>query len=334
MKRSVVLRVFAIVTCLSLFLGIPADQGSPIVSSHPSSPHHRVGIYLTSYALTKPGFLDQVLREVRAGKLDTLVINVKNMHGEVTYESAVPLANKIGASTGRLDLRTLLPSLREHGIYLVARQVLFYDPKLASYLGKEGAWAPPDDDRVIAYNLEIAQEVASLGFDEIQFDYVRFADEGELVPAYEDHYSAVNRFLAEAERRLSGRVVLSVDLFGRVLWNWNKKRIDPIGQSLEEIAPHVDLLSPMLYPSHYSEQRYKDDPYLVVTEALTTGQERVTTPFRPFLQAFDREIPRGMSLEDYIRARSAPQKSATPTGTSSGIPLATMPPFIRLLNSR
>ena len=59
----------------------------------------------------------------------------------------------------------------------------------------------------------------------------------------------------------------------------------------------------MLYPSHYSEQRYKDDPYLVVSEALTTGEARVATPFRPFLQAFQMDIPASMSFEDYIRAQ-------------------------------
>lgn len=292
-----------IAVCFAMFARVSVDQGSPIVSSLPASPHQRIGIYLTSYALTKPGLLDEVLREVRAGALDTLVINVKNMHGELTYKSTIPLARQINASTGRVDLQTLLPTLREQGIYLIARQVLFYDPKLAAHLGKEDSWVTPSDEKAVFYNLEIAEEVASLGFDEIQFDYIRFADGGGLVAAYEDRYAAVNHFLAEAERRLSGRVALSVDLFGRVLWNWNKKRIDPIGQSLEEIAPHVDLISPMLYPSHYSEQRYKDDPYLVVTEALTTGGERVTTPFRPYLQAFDREIPWGMSLEDYIRAQ-------------------------------
>ena len=87
------------------------------------------------------------------------------------------------------------------------------------------------------------------------------------------------------------------------MWGWNAKLIDPIGQSLEGIAPYVDFISPMLYPSHYVEDYYKDDPYRVVSEALASGNERVKARFRPFLQAFDLDLPEGMSLEDYIRAQ-------------------------------
>ncbi len=267
------------------------------------SPHNRVGVYLTSYAFTKPGLLEQVIGAANEGKLNAIVINVKNMHGELTYQSAVPLARTIGASTGRLNLKTLLPTLREHGFYIIARQVLFYDPKLASQLDQQGPWVLPSDEEVIAYNLAIAEEVAGFGFDEIQFDYLRYPDGGELSPIYEDRYAAVNRFLQRARQLLTGRVLLSVDVFGRVLWPWNKKRIDPIGQSLEEIAAYVDFVSPMLYPSHYKEQRYKDNPYVVVNEAMKSGSVRVTTSFRPFLQAFDQAIPPGFTLETYIQAQ-------------------------------
>jgi len=288
---------------IALLAGTGTDQGSSQAPVILPSPHNRVGVYLTSYALTKPGLLEQVIGVADEGKLNAIVINVKNMHGELTYKSAVPLARIIGASTGRLNLKTLLPTLREHGLYIIARQVLFYDPKLASQLAQQGPWVLPTDEEVIAYNLAIAEEVACFGFDEIQFDYLRFPDGGELSPIYEDRYTAVNRFLQRARQLLSDRVLLSADVFGRVLWAWNKKRIDPIGQSLEEIATYVDFVSPMLYPSHYKEQRYKDNPYVVVNEAMASGKTRVTTPFRPFLQAFDQAIPLGFTLETYIQAQ-------------------------------
>ncbi len=298
----------------ALLAGAGTDQGSPQAPVTLPSAHNRVGVYLTSYALTKPGLLGQVLEATNEGKLNAVVINVKNMHGELTYESAVPLARTIGASTGRLNLKTILPALRECGCYLIARQVLFYDPKLAAYLDQQGPWVLLTDEEVITYNLAIAEEVASLGFDEIQFDYLRFPDGGELAPIYEDRYAAVNQFLQRARQLLAVRVVLSVDVFGRVLWEWNKKRIDPIGQSLEEIAAIVDLVSPMLYPSHYKEQRYKDDPYLVVKEAMTSGKARVATPLRPFLQAFDQAIPSGLTLEAYIHAQIQAAKDSRADG--------------------
>ncbi len=299
-----------IIAAVALF---SSERSAPRLSlSNPGS--GRIGVYLTSHALAIPEVVAGFLAARKDRKLDALVINVKNMHGEVTYSSQVLLAQQIGASTGRIDFGLLLPELRRRGFYLIARQVVFFDPVLASHLGLADDWIPADERAAVAYNLEIAEEVANLGFDEIQFDYVRFADGGNLVPTYEDRYAAIEGFLAEACERLSGKVALSADLFGRVLWPWNARRIDPIGQSLEGICPHLDFVSPMLYPSHYAEQAYRDEPYRVVTEALAGAQERVTAHFRPFLQAFDLKVPTGMPLETYIEDQIRAAKDAGADG--------------------
>ena len=302
MKRYQV-RATLVLVCLFVGSFLPeSDQGAVFEASQELQPGHGlVGVYLTSYAVGKPEIMDGVLEACRAGMLNAVVINVKNMYGEITYRSQISFARRLGGVTDRLDLARIIPSLRAEGIYVIARQVLFYDPIFAAYRGYEHEWVPVDDELAMSYNLAIAEEVADLGFDEIQFDYVRYADEGEYVATYEDRYAAVERFLGEASRRLSGRVAVSADLFGRVLWPWNLKRIDPIGQSLEGVSPMLDFISPMLYPSHYSEQKYRDDPYLTVHDALTAGTQRVDTPIRPFLQAFDRYLPANMSLEEYIR---------------------------------
>lgn len=302
MKDRSATRYLLVLLLVTVFFGVRIDQGSPL-SYEGASSHNKVGIYLTSYAIGKEGVLAGLEKAVKDGKLNAVVINVKNMHGEITYTSHVGLATRIGSSTGRVDMANLITRLHEQHVYVIARQVLFYDPKLANYLGYSDPWVYADDDVAVQYNLDIAQEVASLGVDEIQFDYVRYSDNGDLVAVYDSRYRAINAFLDYAKQLLGGRVKLSVDVFGRVLWNWNKKKIDPIGQSLEEIAPMVDFISPMVYPSHYSEQRYRDDPYGVVKEALLTGKSRVTTSLRPFLQAFDRYIPIGMTIEDYIRSQ-------------------------------
>jgi hypothetical protein len=277
----------------------------PRVAATPaSSPHQRVGIYLGSYNLAQASVLNEVLARAKEGLLNAVVINVKDNHGEVTYSSAVPLAKEIKAATGGLNLASLLPILKHNGIYLIARQVVFDDPKLAAYLkSPQAPWVVPTDERAVSYNLDIANEVAALGFDEIQFDYIRYPDGGGLTSGYSARYAAIDRFVERAKSLLAGRVYVSADLFGRVMWSWNAKRTDPIGQSLEDMALHMDILSPMLYPSHYYEQVYKSDPYRVVKETLATGKNRVATPFRPYLQAFDMAIPPGMSLEAYIRAQ-------------------------------
>ena len=290
----------ALLTVLIVVL-YPSDPGAqgdpPPVNPHG---HGRIGVYLTSHALTKREVVEGIFAALNAGKINAVVINVKNMHGELTYASRVPLAAEIGASTGRLDLAALVPALRERGFYVIARQVLFFDPVLANHLGAVEAWVPVGNRIAAEYNLAIAEEVAAFGFDEIQFDYIRYADAGSLDALYEDRYAAVDRFLSEASRRLGGYITLSADLFGRVLWPWNERRIDPIGQSLEEMTAHLDFVSPMVYPSHYAEQAYRDDPYRVVSEALGSGNARVSACYRPFLQAFDMALPAGMSLETYI----------------------------------
>ena len=302
MKRAKTLGGLAVlltVLIVALYPSDPGAQGDP----PPLDPHGhgRIGVYLTSYALTKREVVEGIFDALSAGRIDAVVINVKNMHGELTYDSRVPLAAGIGAATGRLDLAALVPVLRERGFYVIARQVLFYDPLLAGHLGNADAWIAVDNRVAVDYNLAIAEEVASLGFDELQFDYIRYADGGSLEAGYEDRYAAVDRFLSEASRRLGGRITLSADVFGRVLWPWNERRIDPIGQCLEEMSAHLDFLSPMVYPSHYAEQAYRDDPYRVVSEALRSGRTRVSASYRPFLQAFDMALPAGMSLETYIQ---------------------------------
>jgi hypothetical protein len=304
MPRSKHVLTVVVFTFALTFAFLVTERGAPSSSlaSLPSG-HGRVGVYMTSHALTKPDVLRGVLAAEEAGKINAVVINVKNMHGEVTYDSRVPLALQIGAVTGRLDLQALLSDLRARGFYLIARHVLFYDPILARHLCSPGDWVLPNDETAISYNLAIAEEVAGLGFDEIQFDYVRYPDGGDLVPVYDERYATIEAFLAAARARLADRVALSADVFGRVLWPWNERRIDPIGQSLEGMSPFLDAISPMVYPSHYVEQAFRDDPYLVVCKALEAGTSRVNALFRPFLQAFDRAIPPEMSLETYIRAQ-------------------------------
>jgi len=275
--------------------------------------------------------MDAVLAAREAGQIDTLVINVKNMHGEVTYDSAVPLANEIGSSTARLNLVEVLADLRSRGFYLIARQVVFFDPLLAKHLGQDTEWVACDSQIACDYNLAIAAEVAAAGFDELQFDYVRDPDGGALDDVYADRFQAVTAFLAEARRRLDGQIALSADLFGRVMWPWNSRKIDPIGQSLEDMAPYLDYISPMVYPSHYYEQTYRDDPYRTIEDALTSGNARVIASFRPYLQAFDRHLPETMSLENYIGEQVQAAKDHGANGYLFWHPACEYGPLFRVL---
>jgi len=238
--------LFLAAACAFLIL-MGLEKQEPLIvptalAEAPSQTGHR-GIYLTSLALARlerDQELEDLIVQMREVGLDAVVINVKNMHGEVTYPTGVPLAEEIGAARARLDLPKLLALFKSHGIYTIARQVLFYDPLLARHLRIPTApWVPPDDPRVVSYNLEIAKEVLEIGFDELQFDYIRFPDDGELGADYAGRYAAIEGFLKRARAELEGKI--SIDVFGRTLWEWNRKKIDPIGQELAGPLCGLDL---------------------------------------------------------------------------------------------
>ncbi len=305
-KRVACLVVSAVVVLFVPLVSVERAAGpapaAPAAAAPTRTGHGRIGVYLTAYGVLNENILRGVLEARRAGKIDSVVINVKDNHGDISYASNVPLASTLGAAKGLLDFKKLIPILRAQGFYVIARQVVFNDPRLAGHLGYANGWVPASDPTAVAYNLALAQEVAALGFDELQFDYIRYADGGGLSSGYEARYAAVDRFLTKVESAIGQRITLSADLFGRVMWEWNKKRTDPIGQSLEDMATHLDYVSPMLYPSHYTERKYKDGPFLVVKDALTSGKQRVRTAIRPFIQVFDMAIPTGMTIDAYIAA--------------------------------
>ncbi len=172
------------------------------------------------------------------------------------------------------------------GVYLIARIVVFKDnpralaaPALAVknsggsiWRDREHlAWVDPFQPAVWSYNLDIAEEAARKGFDEIQFDYVRFPDARGLVFSQPNHREnrvrAIGGFFREARRRLAPlHVFIAGDIFGYVCWNQGDT---DIGQQLEKVVNEVDYVCPMLYPSDFS------------TESLVTARRRLI-PTRSF----------------------------------------------------
>ncbi len=310
----------------------PVSNAALIPSFHTSTPgldpldrlpEVRV-VYLPAAVAANPRKLHEIMENSRRVGFNALVIDIKDNHGTVAYDTKVPLAQKIGARGNLLKLDELVPHLKKLGFYVIARQVVFYDPKLAKALapgpspvredrrgvaarlaegrGEGLVWVSPADERVQEYNLAIAAEVAAAGFDELQFDYIRWPDGGAYKPIYAERYAAIERFLLRAHQRLHGKIRLSADVFGRTLWPWNIKKIDPIGQHLEAFDRYVDVLSPMVYPSHYETEELRADPYGTIKKALESGLKRQLR-LRPFLQAFEMRIPSHLSYAQYIQAQ-------------------------------
>jgi hypothetical protein len=270
-------------------------------------------LYLSFYGIGERSLREPALRLIEDTELNALVIDVKGDRGRIVYESSIPLAWDIGAQKMILvkDIRGLIKSLKERGIYTIARIVVFKDDLLATarpdlaVKTKNGGvwhdrenleWVDPFEREVWDYNINIAVEAAQYGFDEIQFDYIRFPDAvGLKFPmenTEENRVNAISEFLREAKRRLIPyNVFLSIDTFGYVCWNRNDSYI---GQRLEELAPIVDYISPMLYPSafQYGIPGYRNpvaSPYEIVRLSLEKARERTRIPsvrFRPWLQAF------------------------------------------------
>lgn len=270
-------------------------------------------LYLSFYGIGSKALRDPVLKLIEETELNALVIDVKGDRGGIMYKSSVPLATEIGAQKiiTVKDIKSVITSLKEKGIYLIARIVVFKDDLLAHarpelairtqdgqiwYDRENLAWVDPSRKEVWDYVINIAIEAAQQGFDEIQFDYVRFPDTTGLVFSVpntsENRINAISGFVAEAKRRLIPyNVFLSADIFGYVCWNQSDTNI---GQTLDGISSSVDYLSPMLYPSgfQYGIPGYRNPvaySYEMVFFTLKKAQLRTNLPstrFRPWLQAF------------------------------------------------
>jgi len=270
-------------------------------------------LYLSFYGIGDRTLRQSALKLIRETELNSLVIDAKGDKGTIPYKSSIPLATEVGAQkiiTVR-DMGGLIKSFREDGIYTIARIVVFKDNLLAQkrpelavktqkgeiWRDREGlAWVDPFKKEAWDYTINVAVEAAQLGFDEIQFDYVRFPDASapqfSMANTRENRVQAVSGFLTEARKRLQPyNVFLSADIFGYVCWNLNDTCI---GQTIEDIPPIVDYVAPMLYPSGFQfgipgHRIPVKNPYEIVYLTLKRAQERTKLPsvrFRPWLQAF------------------------------------------------
>lgn len=284
----------------------PAEAGLPPHSPRsPARPGAVRGIYLTGWVAGSPSRLRPLLDLIEQTELNTVVIEIKDEMGRLSFRSSVPLAGQVGASQAKIrDIKSLLAELKRRGIYTIARQVVFKDLALASVRSSWAtqaapgrvwrdsqslAWTDPYNRQVWDYNIAIAKEAAGLGFDEIQFDYVRFPDTPQahalFYPAksnagrtWPNRASAIRAFLADAHASLHPLgVAVSADVFGLVT---SAQDDLGIGQRLEDVAPVVDYVSPMVYPSHYALGSYglkNPDvaPYETVHTSLSIATRRL-----------------------------------------------------------
>lgn len=283
---------------------------------------------------------------VERTELNAVVIDVKGDRGFTPYPTGVPLAVEAGA-VGLVrveDFQEMLAGLKAKGIYTIARIVTFKDNVLAMHrpdwavidarTGKPWidyeklAWVDPFREEVWEYIIAIAREAALMGFDEIQFDYLRFPSDGNVGAirysspnTQENRLRAITSFLARVRRELAPLgVFLAGDIFG---YTGFLEDDSGIGQRVEELASYLDYLCPMVYPSSYSAgiPGYRipvEYPYQVVLRTLQLIRKRsahTAVKIRPWLQnfrdyAFDR---RAFGVKE-VRAQIKAAMDAGATG--------------------
>jgi len=288
---------------------------SPLIV--PLQPKVIKAAYLTYYGVGDKGIRGRVLDLLDRTELNGVVIDVKGDRGWIPYRTEVALALETGAQGPVIikEFDQMLADLRARGVYTIARIVVFKDNVLAHrrpewavidtrtgqpWLDREGlAWVDPFREEAWDYAIAIAREAAQKGFDEIQFDYVRFPTDGKLAAARyskpntrETRLAAIVGFLARARKELAPTgVFLAADIFGYTAFNDNDT---DIGQRVEDLAEHLDYFSPMVYPSgyHLGIPRYPnpvEHPYQIVFESIKLIRKRTQNfpvKIRPWIQDF------------------------------------------------
>lgn len=260
-------------------------------------------LYATVWTISTPYRVLELLRLIETTELNALVINVKDEEGiYVTKRMA-----------------DIIAMLKERGVYTIARIVVFQDSEFArkrpevaikdlrGSVWKDGGgyrWVDPASKEVWERNADTAIQALAIGFDEVNFDYIRFPSDGaaeEMVyPAYdgvvskEDTVKSFFEYLTHRIRAACPRAVLSADLFAYTFLRDNDLGI---GQKLLIAADYFDVIAPMVYPSHYLPGNFgfenpSAEPYEVVRKTLEEGKERLRQAnkeviIRPWIQDFD-----------------------------------------------
>ncbi|HKL42503.1 MAG TPA: putative glycoside hydrolase [Clostridia bacterium] len=276
------------------------------------------GIYLTINTTIDPKKLDALIKKANETEINAFVIDVKNDSDNLLFQSEAAKKYNPKASYAKKDISEIMNKLKENDIYTIARVVAFKSPQYALenperaitykgtntvYKNRNGvAWASAYDRELWDYNIEISKEAARLGFNEIQFDYVRFPALTKSARAKldmkntrdENRTQAIHNFLKKAREELSKeKVYVAADIFG---WATSSISDEGIGQHWEALTSVVDYTCPMIYPSHYGPGIYglavpDAHPYRTVYQSAKDGIERnknVKNPaiIRPWIQDF------------------------------------------------
>ena len=307
----------------------PVTPPINVIQTDKYIPENIKAVYATGWVIGTKSIREDVVSTLKENGYNAIVIDIKDEAGQLSYISSVQTAKDIGASVKMIsNVKEIVQQLKDEGFYVIGRIVTFKDPIYASkvssiaYKKEDGSiwkdysgncWPNPYNKESWNYPIEIAKEAAEIGFQEIQFDYIRFpSSEGKTSTivygfdrATKSKSDMINGFLEKAMKELKPyNVVVSADVFG--ITTKRDGDFENIGQDFSKIASIVDVICPMVYPSHYANNEYKisrpdKEPYKVVTESMLDAFERYDSyvnthsgdskeiklaKFRPYIQDF------------------------------------------------
>ena len=280
------------------------------------------GIYVSAHSVALKGRLDELIELAKKNNINAFVIDVKGDYGELTFPMSESI-NKYTKSANKnpiiKEIEPVIKKLKDNGIYTIARIVSFKDTIYAkenpdkiivykdggkAFTNSDGlVWVSAYDKNLWEYNVTVAKEAAKAGFNEIQFDYVRFpaSNGGKLDkvlnyrnPDNMTKAEAIQKYLNYAKKELSPyNVYISADIYGQV---GSSSDDMSLGQFWEAVSSEVDYVSPMMYPSHYGKGVYGLDipdanPYKTIyhsTKDSINRNNNISSPaiIRPWIQAF------------------------------------------------
>ena len=314
---------------------IPPAEPQPVVT-HITTPTNVRALYMSAWVASTPSMRQKIVDLVDSSKINAVVIDIKDATGRVSFLVNDPVISDTGSPKDLIkDISGLIQTLHEKNIYVIGRISVFQDPYLtklkpewaiktkstgAVWKDRKGlSFLDPTKQDVWNYVVHLAQYSHNQGFDEINFDYIRFPSDGNIsdisYPTSAGSKSeAIEQFFIHLHDEMkNSEITTSADLFGLTT---EAKDDMGIGQVLEKALPHFDFIAPMIYPSHYPKgyQGFKnpaEKPYDVVSIAMKKGVERAValgmdaTKFRPWIQDFNMGATYTAAMvQDQIRALS------------------------------
>ena len=288
--------------------------------THIKTPEHVKALYMSGWVAGSKNFLNSLVKIADDTEINAVVIDIKDSTGRLSFDLEDPEIKKIGSYQNRIkDIRALTTLLHSKNIYIIGRISTFQDPFLTNLkpewalkkLSDGGIWKDrkglsflnPTNENVHKYIISLALDSYKEGFDEINFDYIRYPSDGAIKDinynlgkgeTRSDNLEKFFKYISQ-EIKKDENIPISADIFGLTT---EAKDDMGIGQVWEKVIPYFDYVSPMVYPSHYpaGHAGYKNPaqyPYEVINRALVSAVIRTKAmnqdimKIRPWLQDFD-----------------------------------------------